>query len=73
MEVPNADKDSITKRVAQWNYTQEQKMELHKMMAFGVPLKEILQVFYPETDVKVMKSLREKYQVQNRKKRGEGN
>ncbi len=73
VEVPKTEKDSIMQRVAHWNYTKEQKMELHKMMAFGVPQAEILKIFYPETDVKAMKALREKYQTQAIKKKGEGN
>lgn len=61
-EGQKAGKDSIMQRVAQWNFSKEQKLELHKMMAFGVPQEEILKVFYPETDVDTMRTLRKKYQ-----------
>ena len=54
-------------RMAQWQYSKEQKEELHKMMALGMTKKEILAVFYPETDVAKMREIRRTYRaVKNR-------
>ena len=46
--------DTIVNRMAQWQYTQEQKNELHKMMDIGMPQEDILSVFYPETGAEEM-------------------
>ena len=59
--------DTIMNRMAQWQYSKEQKEELHKMMALGMTKKEILAVFYPETDVAKMREIRRTYRaVKNR-------
>ena len=50
-------------RMAQWQYTKEQKEELHKMMALGMTKVEILAVFYPETDVAKMREIRHTYRA----------
>lgn len=55
--------DSIMNRMAQWQYSREQKAELHQMVALGVPKERILEVFYPETSVKILKELRKAYQA----------
>lgn len=55
--------DTIMNRMAQWNYSKEQKEELHKMMALGMAKEEILTVFYPETDVIKMREIRRTYRV----------
>lgn len=39
----------------------EQKDELHRMIAIGMPKKDILAVFYPETDVAKMREIRWTY------------
>ena len=46
--------DTIVNRMAQWQYTQEQKNELHKMMDAGMPQEDILSVFYPEIKAEEM-------------------
>ena len=55
--------DTIMNRMAQWQYTKEQKEELHKMMALGMTKVEILAVFYPETDVAKMREIRRTYRT----------
>ena len=58
-----AGEDTIMNRMAQWQYSKEQKEELHKMMALGMTKAEILAVFYPETDVAKMREIRRTYRV----------
>lgn len=55
--------DTIMNRMAQWKYSKEQKDELHKMIALGMPTKTILAVFYPETDVIKMRGIRKTFQT----------
>ncbi len=55
--------DSLMNRMAQWHYSEEQKAELHKMTALGIPKETILAVFYPETDVEILRELQKTYQV----------
>lgn len=58
--------DTIMNRMAQWQYSKEQKEELHKMMALGMEKEEILAVFYPETDVIKMREVRRTYRSKNK-------
>lgn len=58
-----AGEDTIMNRMAQWQYSKEQKEELHKMMALGMTKAEILAVFYPETDVAKMREIRRTYRA----------
>lgn len=58
-----AGEDTIMNRMAQWQYSKEQKEELHKMMALGMTKEEILAVFYPETDVVKMREIRRTYRA----------
>lgn len=61
--------DTLTNRMAQWQYSVEQKEELHHMMEAGMPKEEILSVFYPETEAEKMREIREQFQeVQNTEK-----
>ena len=60
--------DTIMNRMAQWQYSREQKEELNKMMSAGMSKKEILAVFYPETDAKTMKEIRYTYEAVKNKK-----
>lgn len=53
--------DTIMNRMAQWQYSKEQKAELHKMMALGMSQEKILEIFYPETDVAKMREVRRTY------------
>lgn len=53
--------DTIMNRMAQWKYSKEQKDELHRMIALGMPTKTILAVFYPETDVIKMREIRKTF------------
>ena len=55
--------DTIMNRMAQWQYSKEQKDELHKMIAMGMPKDTILAVFYPETDVLKMRELRRTFRA----------
>lgn len=61
--------DTLTNRMAQWQYSVEQKEELHRMMEAGVPKEKILSVFYPETEAEKMREIREQFQeIQNTEK-----
>jgi len=55
--------DSIINRMMQWQYSKEQKEELHKMMALEMPKETILAVFYPETGAEKLRELRKTYQM----------
>lgn len=63
--------DSILNRMAQWEYSGEQKEELHKMLAAGMPVKTILAVFYPETDAAKMREIRKTFQAAQAQQEGE--
>ena len=53
--------DTITNRMLHWSYTQEQKEEVKKALAAGVPKATILTYFYPEVSVERMSSYRKKH------------
>ena len=53
--------DTITNRMLHWSYTPEQKEEVKKALAAGVPKATILTYFYPEVTVEKMSSYRKKY------------
>lgn len=55
--------DTIMNRMAQWQYSKEQRDELHKMMAVGMTNEEILAVFYPDTSVAKLREIRKTYRV----------
>lgn len=40
--------DTIANRVLHWNYSEEQKAEMKKAMADGIPRERIMEYFYPE-------------------------
>ena len=48
--------DTITNRMMHWSYTAEQKEEVKKALAAGVPKATILTYFYPEVTVEKMSS-----------------
>ena len=50
--------DTITNRMMHWSYTAEQKEEVMKALAAGVPKATILTYFYPEVTVEKMSSYR---------------
>ena len=52
--------DIITNRMMHWSYTPEQKEELRKALAVGVPKATILTYFYPDVTVEKMSSYRKK-------------
>ena len=52
--------DTITNRMLHWSYTPEQKEEVKKAFAAGVPKATILTYFYPEVTVEKMSSYRKK-------------
>ena len=52
--------DTITNRMLHWSYTLEQKEEVKKALAAGVPKATILTYFYPEVTVEKMSSYRMK-------------
>lgn len=53
--------DTITNRMLHWSYTPEQKEEVKKALAAGVPKATILTYFYPEVTVEKMSSYRKKH------------
>ena len=53
--------DTITNRMLHWSYTPEQKKEVKKALAAGVPKATILTYFYPEVSVEKMSSYRKKH------------
>lgn len=53
--------DTLMNRMAQWKYSSEQKSELQKMIAAGMPKETILTVFYPDTDVTRMQEIRKTF------------
>ena len=53
--------DTITNRMLHWSYTPEQKEEVKKALAAGVPKATILTYFYPEVIVEKMSSYRNKH------------
>ncbi|MCM1497901.1 MAG: type IV secretory system conjugative DNA transfer family protein [Clostridium sp.] len=55
--------DTLMNRMAQWKYSKEQKDELHKMIAVGIPKETILAVFYPETDVEKLREVRRTFRA----------
>ena len=52
--------DTITNRMLHWSYTPEQKEEVKKALAAGVPKATILTYFYPEVTVEKMSTYRKK-------------
>ncbi len=52
--------DTITNRMLHWSYTPEQKEEVKKALAAGVPKATILTYFYLEVTVEKMSSYRQK-------------
>ena len=53
--------DTITNQMLHWSYTPEQKEEVKKALAAGVPKATILTYFYPEVSVEKMSSYRKKH------------
>ena len=54
-------RDTILRRMAQWEFTSEQQEEAQKAMACGIPEKEILKYFYPDIDAEEMRRARQNY------------
>lgn len=52
--------DTITNRMLHWSYTPEQKEELKRAIASGLPKATILSYFYPDVSVEQMRSYRNK-------------
>ena len=53
--------DTITNRMMHWSYSEEQKAELRKAMAAGIPKSVVLSFFYPNTPSGEMAKIREQY------------
>ena len=53
--------DTITNRMLHWSYTPEQKEEVKKALAAGVPKATILTYFYPEVSVERVSLYRKKH------------
>ncbi len=60
--------DTLMNRITQWSYSKEQKEELHKMMALGIPKDTILSVFYPETEITKLREIRRTFKAIQRNK-----
>ena len=48
--------DTVTNRILNWNFSKEQKEEAKAAMKEGIPVKRILEYFYPETSVEEMRN-----------------
>ena len=68
---PLQGEDTITNRLVTWKYSTEQKEELKKMLALGMPKGSILDFFYPDIDVGQMKEIREVYEQHTAKEQEE--
>lgn len=68
---PLQGEDTITNRLVSWKYSPEQKEELKKMLALGMPKASILDFFYPDIDVGQMKEIREVYEQHTGKEQEE--
>ena len=55
-------KDTILRRMAQWEFTKEQQEEAQKAMIVGVPENKILEYFYPDVEVEEMRQVREDFE-----------
>lgn len=55
-------KDTILRRMAQWEFSDEQQEEAQKAMLAGVPESKILEYFFPDVDVEEMREVRESYE-----------
>lgn len=53
--------DTITNRVVEWKFSDEQLEELKKALTLKMPQEEILKYFYPKTTVEMMEKMRESY------------
>lgn len=53
--------DSLTTRMTEWDFSNEQKDEALKALKSGIPKEEILNYFYPEVSVEEMIKRREAY------------
>jgi type IV secretion system protein VirD4 len=56
----NAGSTALPFQTSHWSYTPEQKEEVKKALAAGVPKATILTYFYPEVTVEKMSSYRNK-------------
>ena len=62
-ELPKIDgKDTILRRMAQWEFSDEQQEEAQKAMIVGVPENKILEYFYPDVEVEEMRQVRENFE-----------
>jgi len=55
--------DTITNRLIQWKYSKEQTEELKHALRTGIPDKEIMDYFYPDTAVEEMQRIRNEFVV----------
>lgn len=55
---PIRGEDTITNRLVHWKYSEDQKEELKLALRAGMPKKEILTFFYPDTTVEEMQKIR---------------
>ena len=53
--------DTILRRMAKWEFTDEQLEEIRRAMTSGIPEKVILEYFYPDIEVSEMRKIRESY------------
>lgn len=49
--------DTLANRVLHWNYSEEQKAEMKKAMADGIPRERIMEYFYPEISVEQFRQI----------------
>lgn len=51
--------DTISNRMLHWNYSSEQKEEVRKAIAAGISKTKIMEFFYPDVSIELMKIYRE--------------
>ena len=55
--------DTISNRILHWSYSSEQKDEVRKAIAAGIPKKKIMEYFYPDVSIEQMRIYREEQVV----------
>lgn len=51
--------DTISNRMLHWNYSSEQKEEVKKAIAAGISKTKIMEYFYPDVSIELMRTYRE--------------
>ena len=55
--------NTLFERLREYDYSEEQKAELRRAMSMRMPMKDILQFFYPEIPVEEMRNINQMYEA----------